>query len=63
MKKLIIKALKHGMSFGRLAKATGMKKPTLYKMVQKDNDMKGAYNEYRISIENIAKDIMEMSKK
>jgi hypothetical protein len=61
MKKLIIKALKHGMSFGKLAKATGMKKPTLYVMVQKDNELKHAYNEYRASIDNIARDIVELS--
>lgn len=62
-KKLIIKALKHGMSLTEIANPLGMKKSTFWVMLQKDQDYLNAVNEYELSKQNIARDILEMSKK
>lgn len=62
-KKLIIKAIKHGMSLTEIAKPLGIAKTTCWMLLQKDEDYKKAITEWKISKENIARDILEMSKR
>ena len=52
-KKLIIKALKHGVPIRRIAKEVGKNERAIWRYIKKDKEMQFAMNQYKAFVDNL----------